>query len=102
LLALNLNPNILWTNFSFSVSASRTRVIVRDMTGKYTWDNYLFFESIEKLQSHIQASSISESINSEPENPVGLLDLLCLSDGVFVEENPRVCQPFVVIISFYY
>ncbi|KAJ3100407.1 hypothetical protein HDU97_002239 [Phlyctochytrium planicorne] len=50
-------------------SETRTRTIVRDVTGKYVWDSYLFYESLEKMKSRAERWEAFPVFTGRESNP---------------------------------
>ncbi|KAJ3191793.1 Ral GTPase-activating protein subunit alpha-2 [Irineochytrium annulatum] len=82
---------------------TRSRIVVRDMTGKFVWDNYLFYESLKTMRSRIQRweqfppdfvhqtdKQPSASFAVEPANYLGMVP--SLQPNVDVDECPS-CPP---------
>ncbi|KAJ3031844.1 Ral GTPase-activating protein subunit alpha-1, partial [Rhizophlyctis rosea] len=95
---------------------TRARLIVRDMTGRYSWDSYTFYQSLRKMQKLVYKQSTKEGATAEhgdeevedhlvpdpgdfDEDPcryLGIAPEMQLSDDVDVEDRPRVFTPDVV------
>ncbi|KAJ3289654.1 Ral GTPase-activating protein subunit alpha-1 [Borealophlyctis nickersoniae] len=93
---------------------SRSRLILRDMTGRYTWDTHLFYESLNKMQRIADAARAmvdergSDSVDGDGEEEglvpdpddfdadpcryLGIAPELTLVDEVLVEDEPRVFE----------
>lgn len=58
-----------------SPSTTKTRVIVRNMTGKYAYDSYVFYESLEKMLGLLKKNSRS-ILDTDITNPqsIGVLN----------------------------
>ncbi|KAJ3038843.1 Ral GTPase-activating protein subunit alpha-2 [Rhizophlyctis rosea] len=96
---------------------ARARLIVRDMTGRYAWDSYTFYQSLRKMQRLIYRPKTGNDSKEEPgeddvedasmmPNPqdfdddpcryLGIAQEMKLSEDVTIESRPRVLSPDAV------
>ncbi|KAJ3023285.1 Ral GTPase-activating protein subunit alpha-2 [Thoreauomyces humboldtii] len=83
---------------------SRARLIVRDMTGRYTWDSRLFYESLLKMQKRAETLGNGSNDNldrfrHDPCQYQGIVAALEIPGDVTVEEQPRILKPDPVTYS---
>lgn len=74
-------------------------MMVRDLTGRYAWDAYLFYESLKKMQRRVESGRAMMFDNdparfdADPCRYRGIVSGLKLGDGVEIEEVPRKIMP---------
>ncbi|KNC97790.1 uncharacterized protein SPPG_06786 [Spizellomyces punctatus DAOM BR117] len=79
---------------------SRARLIIRDMTGRYSWDTYLFYEDLQKMRLrteqqtslHLSDESMDDAparFDADPCQYQGIVSALKLADDISFEENVR-------------
>lgn len=72
---------------------SKLRIIVRDIAGRYCWDTWLFYESLEKLHKVILGSDPSLDPDAPPPSYLGVVEKLVFSDEVAIEPVTRNVMP---------
>ena len=71
--------------------STRSRIVTRDNTGKYVWDNYIFYESIQKCKNMVNGVMGDDSRTA---GMVGMVDDFILGGNIKIEDKPRTPTPY--------
>ncbi|KAJ3336745.1 hypothetical protein HDU93_002290 [Gonapodya sp. JEL0774] len=81
---------------------TRTRIVLRDVTGKFTWDSWIFYDSLDKIQELLDNQRTRRRIRtafdrdftiSDGAENLGTIDEFILSEETFIEKQPLKLSP---------
>lgn len=72
---------------------SKVRIIVRDIAGRYCWDAWLFYESLDKIRSVLEGTDPFADPESPPPSYLGIVEKLIFSEEITVEPRTRKITP---------
>ncbi|KAI9015426.1 hypothetical protein DFJ74DRAFT_680173 [Hyaloraphidium curvatum] len=70
---------------------SKVRVIVRDIAGKYCWDSWLFYDSLDKMREVLVGGD--PALEGKLPPLLGVLDRMVFADDVTIESRTRKVTP---------
>ncbi|KXS13439.1 hypothetical protein M427DRAFT_366793 [Gonapodya prolifera JEL478] len=84
---------------------TRTRIVLRDVTGKFTWDSWVFYESLEKIQDLLDNRRVRRRIRTafdrdlmlaDGREYLGTLDEFVLSEDTVIDKEQASPHPDTV------